>query len=291
MVTPVDGNQPLPGTGDPDTWLPVQERRPLYPFNPDITSISTTASRGRANYNALQTTFKQRLWQGLDFVANYAYGKTLSNNLGYYGSGGVAAEGAYPMNSYDIEANYGPAFFDARHVFSLAGSYDLPFGRERAFGSTWNRAIDAVAGGWAASVAVTAHTGFPFTVIDGSRPSLQASRASERPNRIGSGEVDNPTLERWIDRSAFESAPDGQFGDAGVGILRAPGYWNVDLSISKRLLTMGQQYIVIRGEMFNVLNHPNMGPPDRNIQSTTFGPITGTVGDPRIVQLVAKYYF
>ena len=47
LVTPIDGNQPLPGTGDPATWLPVQQRRPLYPFNPLITSISTTASRGR----------------------------------------------------------------------------------------------------------------------------------------------------------------------------------------------------------------------------------------------------
>ncbi|MPZ19950.1 MAG: hypothetical protein GEV06_18850 [Luteitalea sp.] len=292
LITPVDGNQPLPGTGDPNTWAPVQERRPLYPFNPDIASISTTASRGRANYHALQTTFKQRLWEGLDFVANYAYGKAMSNNRGYYGAGSfTAAEGAYPMNSYDIEANYGPAFFDARHVFSLAGSYDLPFGRERRFGSDWNRAFDAVAGGWAASFAVTAHSGYPITVTDGANPSLQASRSPERPNRIGRGEVDNPTLERWIDLSAFESAPLGQFGDAGVGILRAPGYWNVDLSVSKRFLTLGRQYFVIRGELFNALNHPNFGPPTANIQSTQFGTITTTVSDPRVVQLVAKYYF
>ena len=62
--------------------------------------------------------------------------------------GGVAAEGAYPMNSYNIEANYGPAFFDATHLFSLAGSYDLPFGKERQIGTNWNRAVDAIAGGW-----------------------------------------------------------------------------------------------------------------------------------------------
>ena len=109
LVTPIDGNQPLPGTGDPSTWLPVQQRRPLYPFNPLITSISTTASRGRSDYNALQSTFKQRLWQGLDFVANYTLGKAMANNSGYFGNAGVAGEGAYPMNSYDIEANYGPA--------------------------------------------------------------------------------------------------------------------------------------------------------------------------------------
>jgi hypothetical protein len=291
LVTPVDGNQPLPGTGDPSTWLPVQERRPLYPFNPLITSISTTAARGRGNYNALQTSFKQRLWNGLDFVANYTLSKTLTNNLGYYGSANVAAEGAYPMNSYNIDLNYGPAFFDARHIVSVAGSYELPFGRERTFGANWNRAVDAVAGGWSLSFAYTAHTGFPITVQDSSNPSQQASRSTERPNRIGDGSVSNPTLDHWLDRSAFESAPRGQFGNSGVGILRAPGYWNIDLSLSKRVATFGHQYVLIRGEMYNALNHPNFGPPNRDIQSQTFGTITSTAGDARIVQLVGKYYF
>lgn len=291
LVTPVDGNQPLPGVGDPATWLPVQQRRPLYQFNPLITSISTTASRGRSNYNALQTTFKQRLWHGLDFMANYTFSKTLSNNLGYYGSGGTAAEGAYPMNSYDIEANYGPAFFDATHNFTVAGGYQLPFGRSQKFGTNWNRALDTVAGGWALSFALTAHTGFPITVQDSSNPSLQASRSTERPNRIGDGKAANPTTAMWLDRSAFVSAPRGSFGDSGVGIIRAPGYYNLDLSISKRFATIGNQYFLFRGEMFNALNHPNFGPPNRDIQSTAFGTITSVVGDARIVQLVAKYYF
>jgi hypothetical protein len=141
------------------------------------------------------------------------------------------------------------------------------------------------------SFATTAHSGFPITVTDGSNPSLQASRSPERPNQIGSGAVDNPTLERWIDRAAFVSAPRGQFGNAGVGILRAPSFWNLDLSISKRFITVGAQYLMFRAEAFNLLNRPNFGPPQANIQSTAFGTITSTVGDPRIVQLVAKYFF
>ena len=294
LVTTIDANQPLPGTGDPSTWLPTQQRRPLYPFNPDITFlITTTSNGGRADYNALQTTFKQRVWHGLDFVANYTLSKANSNSRGFFGSSGVAAgtSTSTPVNSRDLEDNYGPTFFDARHIFSLAGSYDMPFGRQRRFGATWNRALDAVAGGWSLSFATTAHSGFPITVTDSSNPSLQASRSTERPDRIGSGEVENPTLERWIDRSAFVSAPLGQFGNSGIGILRAPGYWNVDLSISKRFATVGEQYVLFRGEMFNALNHPNFGPPQANIQSTAFGTITSTIGNARIIQLVLKYYF
>src|SRR4029450_11627917 len=124
LVTPIDGNQPLPGTGDASTWLPVQPRRPLYRFNPLITSISTTASRGRSDYHALQSTFKQRLWYGLDFGANYTLGTAMANNSGYFGNVGVAGEGAYPMNSYDIEANYGPANYEARRVCLGTGRYE-----------------------------------------------------------------------------------------------------------------------------------------------------------------------
>ena len=291
LVTPIEGNQPLPGVGDPSTWTSTQSRRPLFAFNPLITDISTTASRGRSDYNALQTTFKQRLWNGLDFVANYTIGEANSNNLGYYGSGGVASEGAYPVNSYDIEANYGPAFFDARHIFSLAGSYELPFGRERQFGGDWNRALDAVAGGWSASFAVTAHSGYPITVQNSVRRSLQGTRSAEWPDLIGDPVPSNQSLTNWINRDAFAIPALGTFGNAGVGVLRAPGYWNVDLSISKRFATVGRQYLLFRGEMFNALNHPNFGPPNRDIQSTTFGTITSTVGDPRVIQLVLKYHF
>ena len=88
--------------------------------------------------------------------------------------------------------------------------------------------------------------------------------------------MDNPTLERWIDRSAFRSAPLGEFGNSGIGILRAPSFWNVDFTVGKRLATFGSHYMVIRGEFFNAFNHPNFGPPQANIQSTAFGTITST---------------
>jgi Carboxypeptidase regulatory-like domain len=294
VINTIDANQPLPGTGDPLTWLASQQRRPLYQFNPDITFLITTISGGfHSEYDALQSTFKQRLWRGLALSANYTLSKSMSNARGFFGSGGVAAgtSTSTPVNSRDLEDNYGPAYFDARHIASFAGSYDLPFGRERAIGSNWNRALDAIAGGWSLSFAWTAHSGYPITVVDSANPSLQASRSTERPNRIGSGEVEHPTLERWIDRSAFVTAPLGTFGDSGIGILRAPGYVNTDLAVSKRFDTVGGQYVQFRGEFFNAFNHPNFGPPVANIQSQSFGTITSTVNDSRIIQLVAKYYF
>ena len=148
-----------------------------------------------------------------------------------------------------------------------------------------------MAGGWSASFAVTRHTGYPITVQNSVRRSLQGTRSAEWPNLIGDPVPADQTLEHWINRDAFAIPALGTFGDAGVGILRAPGYFNADLSISKRFATFGRQYLQFRGEMFNVLNHPNFGPPNRDIQSTTFGTVTSTAADARIVQLVLKYYF
>ena len=86
LVAPVEGNQPLPGVGDPSTWAPLQTRRRLFATAPLLTNISTTAARARSNYNALQVSLRQRSFQGLEYLASYTLGKVLTNNLGYYGS-------------------------------------------------------------------------------------------------------------------------------------------------------------------------------------------------------------
>ena len=289
----IDANQPLPGTGPASTWLPAQQRRPLYPFNPDITFLITTTARGIANYNALQTTFKQRLWHGNGLqrqlhVEQGDDGQPRLLRLGRRRPGHVDLHaGEQPGSRLELRAG-----LLRRHAHVFRGRELRSAVRQRpAFGSGWNRVLDAVAGGWSVQFGVLAHSGYPITVLDSSSPSLQASRSTERPDRIGSGEVDNPTLERWIDRSAFRSAPLGEFGDSGIGILRAPSFWNVDFTVGKRLATYGSHYMVIRGEFFNAFNHPNFGPPQANIQSTAFGTITSTVNDPRVVQLVVKSVF
>ena len=58
MVVPFDFNQPNPGVGDPSTWAPLQERRPLYPLNPDIGTTSGTNSIGVGAYDGLQVSVR-----------------------------------------------------------------------------------------------------------------------------------------------------------------------------------------------------------------------------------------
>jgi hypothetical protein len=294
LVTPIEGNQPLPGVGDPSTWAPLQNRRPLFATAPLITNISTTASRGHSNYNGLQASLRQRAARGLEYLASYTLGSAKANQLGYYGSGGfTAAEGTYWMNAYDPEANYGPAFFDVRHNFVLSASYELPYGRDKSESS----AASAVLGGWRVSGIFQARSGFPITVLDGRGSSLQAVRGGERPNCIGDPVPANQTLDHWLDISAFQRAAAGTWGNCGVGIARAPGYQNLDLTLSKRFSVGGPRYAEFRAEAFNVFNRANFRAPARDINSpNTFGQITQTlstttVSTARTGELVFKFFF
>jgi Carboxypeptidase regulatory-like domain len=286
LVTPVEGNQPLPGVGDPSTWAPLDRRRPLFATAPLITNISTTASRGRSDYNALQVSARQRSSKGLEYLASYTLGKVRTNNLGYYGSGGVQAEGAYWMNAYQPEWNYGPAFFDVRHNFVLSASYQLPFGEN---GSA---AAKALAGGWRLSGAFQARTGFPITVTDGRGSSLQATRGNERPNCIGDPTPATQTLDKWLDINAFGRAASGTWGNCGIGVARAPGFKNLSAALAKRVSVGGARNAEFRLEAFNLTNTPSFSPPARDISvPNTFGTITNTVSTARTVELVFKFFF
>ena len=98
------------------------------------------------------------------------------------------------------------------------------------------------------------------------------------------------------------------FGTAGVRLpwLRSPGFWNVDSSLSKQFHITEQKYFEFRWEMFNALNHQNLGLPstsfclppnadgsvDRVHQAgCQFGRITDIQTDPRAMEFVLKFFF
>jgi hypothetical protein len=193
LVTPTEGNQALPGVGDPSTWAPKNTRRPLYAVQPLITTIATTTSLSGSKYNSMQASIRQREWKGLEFLASYTFAKGTTNNRGFYGVfGGTgpqgvtsATEGAYWQNTYDPEAEWGPMFHDVRHNFIFSATYELPFGKGHKWGGDWSGATNAILGGWKLGGIFQARTGLPVTVIDGRARSLQGERGAERPNCIG----------------------------------------------------------------------------------------------------------
>ena len=300
-----DYNQALPGVGDPSTWAPYQDRRRLAPEG--ITgAVRYTSSDAIANYNGLQVSLRRRRANGLEFLASYTYSKTLGDNPGFYGPGwggysasspntGLGGDGNY--NSYDMMLDYGPLWFSARHNLSVAGTYELPIGKDRAIGKDWGGVTNALLGGWNVSAIVTVRSGLPGTTVAGWGPgsSLQNSGFSfERPDVVPgvSPTTGSSGWDHYLNISAYAPAALGSFGNAGIGTWEGPGYWNVDMSIDKQFRLGGAKYLAFRVEAFNAFNHPAQGMPVRDITNTAqFGQIISTANDARVIELVAKFVF
>ena len=187
----------------------------------------------------------------------------------------------------------GSSGFDIRHRFTQSLNYALPFGkgRKHSFGSG---AANAILGGWDTNGILTLQTGLPFT------PTLQtpvSNSGGSRPDRNGSGKLDNPDRARWFDTSfntsgAVWSVPQQfTFGNGGRNILYGPGRVNFDWSLFKDFSPSEKWRIQFRAELFNLFNTPQFALPNPTIGNPSAGVITSTIGNNRQVQLGLRLSF
>ena len=87
------------------------------------------------------------------------------------------------------------------------------------------------------------------------------------------------------------SAADTPFGNEGRNPLTGPGFVNSDLSAFKTFDIWRETKLQFRGEVFNAFNNVNLANPNATMGAPTEGQISGTVGNPRIVQFVARLLF
>jgi hypothetical protein len=141
---------------------------------------------------------------------------------------------------------------------------------------------------------------FGITVFD--RPSLSGTCGVGNYLNPGSVESNIGASKTYINTSCFSAPavfgsddPVGTgFGNAGVGILDGPGQQNWDLSLMKRFPVRWPRESAVlefRSEFFNAFNHPQFGDPDLEFTSPTFGQITTTVVNPRVIQFALKLTF
>lgn len=310
LVIPHEGNNPLPGVGPYSTWAPINDRRPLARALPNVGNIALTESSGTSWYNALQISGRRRLTGGFEMLFQYTYSKTNTDGLGYYGCGSVSTEGPYWQDAYNRRGNYGPACFDVRHNFTTAGVFYVPFGKGQKFGANTSKAMDLVLGGWNINYNLSRHGGFPITIqaVTQNTNSGRSPRGGVRANRYQvMSEPSVRTVDRWFGdvtattfcaagvnngSCAYGIPALGEFGSAGVGTERAPGFFNLDTSIGKRFAITERQHLEFRAELFNTLNYVSWGNPTRDITAqATFGAIGAQVNSPRNIQFGLKYAF
>ena len=103
-----------------------QQRRPFNAQFPEFSFINYLETSANSNYNALQTTIKQRLiGSGFNLFGTYTWSKSIddaSNGI-YSGTRGVA----YPQDSYNLRAERAVSSFDLRHRITVNVTYELNF--------------------------------------------------------------------------------------------------------------------------------------------------------------------
>ena len=98
-------------------------------------------------------------------------------------------------------------------------------------------------------------------------------------------------MNTWFDTSAFAVPAEFTFGNSGRNILRTDALKNWDCSLLKNFAIRENVRVQLRGEYFNVLNHPVFGTPDSNLASNTFGRVFSQANSPRVGQVALKLVF
>ncbi len=269
------------------------------PF-PAFGDIQWMENRVNSSYHSLQVRLEKRFSSGLTGLVSYTWGKALTgapDHISTSGAGAGIDTGTFrePQDGNNLRAERGLAEFDIKHRFVASYIYELPFGRGRRWGNSWNRFADLVFGGWQVTGIHVLQGGLGLTATVGGATVLNlGGERRARPNLVGNPVLPKSrrSIQRWFNTDAFafyNPAPQA-FGNAGVGIMRGPGLVNFDFTLAKNFYLTERRYFQFRTELFNAFNRANFGPPDIRRESSGFGRIL-TAGNARIIQFGLKLYF
>lgn len=274
----------------------VELQRLLRPM-PQFTGASVGTAepaRGDSNYHALQAKWEKRFSHGLTMLAHYTWSKMIDNVS--HSSGNVSWLGGSTsiQNIWDLRGERALSAHDIAHRVVLTGSYQLPFGKGRPWGSNWNRPLNWTLGGWEISGIATLQNGMPLQVTQSGGTIWDGT---QRPDLIADPSTSGPVTERlnnWFNPAAFSQPAQDVPGTAPRNLnYRGPGIRTLDMALLKSIATAEGQRIEVRLEAQNATNTPMFGDPNTSFGSTSFGQITGLrngVG-PRNLQFGLKYYF
>jgi hypothetical protein len=74
-------------------------------------------------------------------------------------------------------------------------------------------------------------------------------------------------------------------------VLYGPRRFNFDFNLTKRTKLTESTSLELRWEVFNAFNSVNFADPITDIFSPSFGQITRTIGNPRLMQFAVKLNF
>jgi len=311
---PAHAVAPNAPAGSTCALLPTDDCDPVFDVN-----IATFRSNDVSNYNSMQVRFEKRPTHGLQFQLAYTWSHALDDASS--ASLGSQNQGDFRLQT-DPLLEYGNSDIDVRQRFVLSYAYELPFGKNKAFGGNASGVWNQIIGNWQVAGIAIASTGNWYTPTDISTNLSSSDGGGEvasasRPNVVG-----NPNGHPCVPGTLFNTCAFatntvvGSFGNAGRNIIQGPGNQNWDISLLKIFPIGEQKRIEFRAEFFNAFNHyapefDNPGSFSTNIatqhgldetaaqtgcsngspnSNCAFG-FAQAAHDPRLIQFGLKFYF
>ena len=251
---------------------------------------------GEANFHSGEIEFRKRFSGGLLFDVNYAHSRLL----------GLVAEATNPAAAPKWSYDYGPVSAQPNDILHWNFVYELPLGKGRRVGASWNAVADALLGGWMLSGLGTWQSGSPLT-ITASNGQSPTGAATNRADRLKDGALDHSRSRgqnafQWFDTSAYvlpayinssATRPTRQFGSAGVGTVIGPSFFTYDMTLHKNFRIRERYNLQFRAEAYNPLNIPMLANPETEVTSSNFARIrtSNSAYTPRNIQLGVRLDF
>ena len=275
------------------------QRRLLTLLNPkDGPSYGNLFSRddiGTQHYHGLLLSVQRRAATGT-ISANYTWSHCLGVDATANDTGRNPKNGNYvqdPNNRRSEVGNCSGNGSDHRQVFNLTGVFPTP-----QFSGTIVRKL---ATGWQLGGILRASSGDFMTIVSGQDRALNgffgmaATATSPAGGQRATQVLANPYGDRhstthYLNALAFTQPALGAYGNAGASSIEGPGYWQIDMALSRNFQVREGQRLEVRAEAFNLTNHFIPLDPNVTVASNTFGQITSS-GNARIMQFALRYAF
>ena len=253
-----------------------------------------------SGYNSLQTSLRKRFSRSFSFDVHYTWGKTMAYGGADVGTYYHSDAETNVQDFFNLQIERGHPDYDVTHRVVADWIYEFP-GL-----SSWSAPLRAVLGGWQVSGFISTRTGLPLRITQScsNNWSCRADYAGGdmvfddwKSREIVSGCRPGVHCDvQYLNLAAFAAVPAVSGvairpGNTGTSLVRGPGSWQTDFSLAKNFRVRENMRMQFRTDMFNALNHVNLGSPGTSISTpSTFGRITGA-GGMRTMQLGLRLTF
>jgi len=223
----------------------------LYQLNgvPNFNYIIQLTNDGYSRYNALQVTYRQREWHGLNTTLNFTWSNCIdTNSVNRGGASTLPIE----ENPYNPSSNVGPCDTDVRTNFNAGVVYDVP--RLHSLGRAGE--------GWQIGSVVTVLSARPWTpLLSTTADESGQDLVYQRPDCSGVKPIyqfsdpNSPTITNAA--AIFSDPAPNTIGTCGRNSLRGPNFRQWDFNVVKTTKLTERLSLQLRLEVFNLLNHPN----------------------------------